>query len=204
MNKRPHTIEIIGYRELEWDKILAWLFFILGLLDFCIAHIILFALHLKDSSFWISADVSPHQLVKCMQCPGSACLLSLCLYYNSMPQKTNKFQFKTKSQLSLTIECQIIPILNHEPRLSLNSYYTERFYLRLSLSWVSLWRVSDRSCLFLSMTNLACVGLTHDEALTLTVWKFETETQSQVSITKESFSYIMLFPNDDQFGIGRD
>jgi hypothetical protein len=52
----------------------------MGLLDFHSTYKILFAVNLKHSSFWPSADVEPMQ--NCMQSPSSAHLLSLFVYFN--------------------------------------------------------------------------------------------------------------------------
>jgi len=54
----------------------------MGLLDFLALIEILFAVHLKHSSFWPSADVNRWKMIWRMQCPGSACLTSLCVYSN--------------------------------------------------------------------------------------------------------------------------
>jgi len=42
----------------------------------------LLAFYLKHSSFWPSADVKPMSNYLCILCPGSACLLYVCLYYD--------------------------------------------------------------------------------------------------------------------------
>ncbi len=53
---------------------------------------IFFTDHIKRSSFWPSADVKPMSIDWSMQCPGSAWLLSLCIYYNTVrfPSKQSR------------------------------------------------------------------------------------------------------------------
>ncbi len=54
-------IEIMEYieREPERDKIPAWLYYLTGLLDFHGVYTKLFAVHIKHSCFWPSADANP-------------------------------------------------------------------------------------------------------------------------------------------------
>ncbi len=54
-------IEIMEYieREPERDKIPAWLYYKTDLLDFHGMYKTLFAVHIKHSCFWPSADVKP-------------------------------------------------------------------------------------------------------------------------------------------------
>ncbi len=72
-----HTLRSL--RELRWDKILAWLYYIMGLLDFYNIHKILFCIYLTQSSVWPPTDV---QIISCTQYPSRACLHPLFLYYN--------------------------------------------------------------------------------------------------------------------------
>jgi hypothetical protein len=78
------NIDIIVYTEREhgWDKFPAWLHYMIGLLDFYSTFKYYLLLITNMLAFGHQLMLLPHQRIKCMQCPGSTCLLSICVNYD--------------------------------------------------------------------------------------------------------------------------